>query len=422
MPPHLPARLPARLTPRRPVRLPVRRLRTPSGPTRGLPAWTTHLGTGVGLVAGVLALAAGGVAVGLELEQRMIGKRVGRAAGGGDKIVLPRSLGPTVRTPDGVPLHTEIDERADDPRPAYGTEDPPLPDGAPTLVLVHGYALNLDCWLYQREHFRGRVRQVLYDQRSHGRSGHSSAEYCRVPQLAEDLRQVLAEVTGDGPVILAGHSMGGMTIMHLALSHPDLFGPQVKGVALFSTSAGSLADFSPLRVVPGHVFSRVAPPMLTALNRVPELVRRTRQAGSDLGFVATRRMAFGSDVPGPLVELVSEMLGETSLEVVADFYPTFSELDAYEAFDVIGRVPCAVVSGIDDVFTPIEHTDRIIELLPEAAAVRVEHCGHLGLMEHPAVFSRAIDDLYARVLGTADVPGAGEGPGAPGRDDGRVEP
>lgn len=357
----------------------------------------------LGLVAGVLALAAGGIAVGLELEQRVVGTQVGRAAGGGEKIVVPRSSGPTVRTPDGVALHSEVDDRVDDPRAAYGTDADPLPADAPTLVLVHGYALSLDCWLYQRQHFRGRVRQVLYDQRSHGRSGHSSADCCRVPQLAEDLRQVLAELTDDGPVVLAGHSMGGMTIMHLALSYPELFGPQVKAVALFSTSAGSLADYSPVRAIPGRVFSRVAPPLLAGLNRVPELVQRGRQAGSDLGYVVTRRMAFASDVPGNLVELVSEMLGETSLEVVADFYPTFSELDAYTAFDVLGRVPCAVVSGIDDLITPIEHTDTIIELLPDAASRRVEHCGHLGLMEHPAVFSRAIEDLYAQVLGAVDL-------------------
>ncbi len=387
--------------------------RTPWSPR----SWTGgHVGAGFGLVAGVLALVAGGVAVGLELEQRMVGKRVGRAVGRSDALVLPRSSGPALRTPDGVPLHVEVDERVDDPQAAYGTEGAALPADAPTLVLVHGYALNLDCWLFQRGQLRGRVREVLYDQRSHGRSGPSSAERCRVPQLAEDLRQVLAEVTGDGPVVLVGHSMGAMTIMHLALSYPELFGPQVKGVALFSTSAGSLADFSPVRVIPGRVFARVTPPLLAGLNRLPELVRRTRQAGSDLGYVVTRRMAFGSDVPANLVELVSEMLAQTSLEVVADFYPTFSELDEYAAFEVLGRVPCAVVGGIDDVITPIEHTDRIIELLPDAAATRVEHCGHLGLMEHPAAFSAAIEDLYARLL-APDGEMADDAPG-----DGRVGP
>lgn len=366
------------------------------------------LGAGVGLVAGVLALAAGGVAAGLELEKRVVSKRIGRASGRDAKIVPPRSTGPALRTPDGVPLHVEVDERAEDPRAAYGNARPPLPEDAPTLVLVHGYALSMDCWLYQRERFRGRVREVLYDQRSHGRSGHSSAEYCRVPQLAEDLRQVLAEVTGDGPVVLVGHSMGAMTIMHLALSYPELFGPQVKGVALFSTSAGEMADYSPVRGIPGRVFSRVAPPLLAGLNRIPELVARSRQAGTDLGFVVTKRMAFGSDVPANLVELTSEMLGETSLEVVADFYPTFSELDEYEAFAVMARVPCAVVGGVDDVITPIEHTDTIIELMPQAQALRVEDCGHLGLMEHPDVFSDVLEHLYDRVLEhVADEPAEG---------------
>jgi len=352
----------------------------------------------LGLAAGVLALAAGGVAAGLELEKRVVSKRIGRASGRDQKLVPPRSTGPTVHTPDGVDLHTEVDERTTGATPRHGG---PLPPDAPTLVLVHGYALSLDCWLFQRERFRGRVREVLYDQRSHGRSGRSDAAHCRVPQLAEDLRQVLAELTDDGPVVLAGHSMGGMTIMHLALSYPELFGPQVKGVALFSTSAGEMADYSPLRVVPGWAFSKVAPLLLAGLNRVPDLVERGRKAGSDLGFAVTRRMAFGSDVPTSYVELVSEMLGETSLEVVADFYPTFAELDEYRAFDVVGRVPCVVVGGTDDMITTIERTDKIIELLPGARAVRVEHCGHLGLMEHHEVFSDALEDLYARVLDRA---------------------
>src|SRR4051794_15750088 len=378
-------------------------LRRPSSRTassRTASGWAGGgLGAGVGLVAGVLALAAGGVAAGLELEKRVVSKRVGRATADDDKLVPPRSSGPTVRTPDGVRLHIEVDERVPDPERTYGAADGPLPEDAPTLVLVHGYALNLDCFLFQREHFRGRVRQVLYDQRSHGRSEHSSAEYCRVPQLAEDLRQVLAELTDDAPVVLVGHSMGGMTIMHLALSYPDLFGPQVKGVVLMSTSAGEMADYSPVRAIPGWAFSKVAPPLLAGLNRIPDVVERSRKAGSDLGYVVTRRMAFGSDVPTSYVELVSEMLGETSLEVVADFYPTFSELDAYSAFEVLGRVPCAVVGGLDDVITPIEHTDKIIELLPGAKAIRVEHCGHLGLIEHHEIFTGAVEDVYARVLG-----------------------
>jgi pimeloyl-ACP methyl ester carboxylesterase len=353
------------------------------------------LGAGLGLVAGALALAAGGVAAGLELERRVVSKRIGdRSRVDDEPFFSLRSAGPTVLTPDGVRLHTEIDEVD----PALGP-DPVLGADPPTLVWVHGYALSLDCWHFQRAHFRGRVRQVLYDQRSHGRSTRSAAEHCRVPQLAEDLRQVLAELTDDQPVVLVGHSMGGMAIMHLATQYPELFGPQVKGVALMSTSAGELADFSPIRGIPGRAFSRMAPPLLAGLNRLPGLVERGRRTDSDLGYVVTRRMGFGSDVPASYVEFVSEMLAETSLEVVADFYPTFRELDEYQAFEVVGRVPCAVVCGEDDLITPIEHTDKILELVPHASALRVPDCGHLGMIEHHELFSGVVDALYASVAG-----------------------
>jgi hypothetical protein len=68
--------------------------------------------------------------------------------------------------------------------------------------------------------------------------------------------------------------------------------------------------------------------------------------------VATRRFAFASDVPPSYVEFVSEMLADTPLEVVADFYPAFAELDEYTAFEVLSRIPTAVIGGEDDLFTP----------------------------------------------------------------------
>ena len=202
----------------------------------------------VGLAASVLALAGGGIALGLELERRLVSKRLHAERGEVDEepFFSLRSPGPVVTTPDGVQLHTEVDEL-----PADGGDSPAGPDDELTLVLVHGYVLSLDCWHFQRKYFRNKIRIVLYDQRSHGRSGRSAGELCRVPQLAKDLLQVLDEVAGDGPVVLAGHSMGGMTIMHLAKDHPELFGTRIHGVALFSTAAGEMAD--PEREVPKAV-------------------------------------------------------------------------------------------------------------------------------------------------------------------------
>jgi pimeloyl-ACP methyl ester carboxylesterase len=257
--------------------------------------------------------------------------------------------------------------------------------------------LNLDCWHFQRRHFRGRLRQVFYDQRSHGRSSRSEAELCRIPQLADDLYQVLQEVAGDAPVIMIGHSMGGMTIMRLAQTRPELFGSQILGVALFSTSAGELLDHSPIRGIPGRTFHRVAEPVMAGLNRIPELVAQGRRAGSDLGYVVTRRLAFGPEVPTSYVDFASEMLSQIPLEVVADYYPAFAELDEFRALEILSTVPTVVVGGENDVITPIEHTARIIDLLPKAEAIRVENCGHLGMIEKHEIFNDALDRLIDRV-------------------------
>ncbi len=357
-----------------------------------------RLATGVGLFAGLAALAAGGIAAGLQIERRFITRRIYEQRvveqGEGDPeapFFSLRSPGPDVVTPDGVVLHTEVDEL-----PGGAEQDGDGQD-ALTIVFVHGYALSLECWHFQRLHVRGRIRSVLYDQRSHGRSGRSDAAHCRIPQLAEDLVQVLEEVIGPGPVVLVGHSMGGMTIMHLAQDRPELFGKRVVGVALFSTAAGEMADYSPIRGIPGRAFSRIAPPLLAGLNRIPELVERGRRAGSDISHVLTRRMAFGSDVPVSYVEFMSDMLAQTSLEVVADFYPAFAELDEYEAFAVLAGVESAVIGGELDLITPVDHTDRIIELLPRADTRRLPDCGHMGMIEHHAVFNQVLDHLVERV-------------------------
>jgi pimeloyl-ACP methyl ester carboxylesterase len=348
-----------------------------------MPASRGRLAAGLGLVASVAALAAGGIAMGIELERRVVAKRIRRSSQANlEDFFSLRSDGPEVITPDGVVVHTEVDEGPSDDF---------------TLVFVHGYGLNLDCWHFQLRHFRGRLRHVFYDQRSHGRSSRSEAELCRIPQLADDLYQVLQEVVGDAPVIMIGHSMGGMTIMRLAQTRPELFGSQILGVALFSTSAGELLDHSPIRGIPGRTFHRVAEPVMAGLNRIPELVAQGRRAGSDLGYVVTRRLAFGPEVPTSYVDFASEMLAQIPLEVVADYYPAFAELDEFRALEILSTVPTVVVGGENDVITPIEHTARIIDVLPKAEAIRVENCGHLGMIEKHEIFNDALDRLIDRV-------------------------
>src|SRR5204862_2678772 len=116
--------------------------------------------------------------------------------------------------------------------------------GGPTVVFCHGYALNLDCWHYQRLALReSGVRSVYWDQRGHGRSGRGMPGPVAIDRLGQDLQAVLEATVPHGqPVVIVGHSMGGMAVLALADQRAAMFGDRVVGVELVSTSAGRLAE------------------------------------------------------------------------------------------------------------------------------------------------------------------------------------
>lgn len=359
---------------------------------------------GIGLAAGVAALALGGVAAGFKLERELIGRRLRPAMHDADTepFFALRSDGPEVQTLDGVKLHVEVDER--DP----GLDDEPGSDV--TLVFVHGYALNLDCWHFQRRDLRGKHRMIFYDHRSHGRSGRSSANLSRISQLAADLAQILREVAGPGPLILIGHSMGGMTIMELARQHPDWFGAAgpidgvgpILGVGLVCTSSDDLLDPHPVRGLPGRMLARAAVPAMAALNRIPTVVEHTRQAGSDLAWLLTGLMTFPSPVPPAYVKFVGEMLSQTPLDVIADFYPAFAALDESHALQVINTVPTAVIGAKQDLVTPFRHTELLIEELPNADSLILDPCGHMAMIEYHDRVTKVLQKLITRATGGAE--------------------
>ena len=84
------------------------------------------------------------------------------------------------------------------------------------MVVSHGYALSLDSWHYQRLALQGRVRTVWWDQRGHGRSQRGPVGSATIDQVGADLAAVIEATAPTGPLVLVGHSMGGMTVMSLA--------------------------------------------------------------------------------------------------------------------------------------------------------------------------------------------------------------
>ncbi len=360
-------------------------------------------------ITGVAGLAAGAVAAGagavVAAERIAIGRaQLLRDNSAAENFGGLRGRALTVLADDGVPLHVEIDDPAPDAPGASASSalsGPGGPSAPVTVVFCHGYTLNQDCWHFQRRDLRGH-RLVFWDQRDHGRSGRSpGGSTASIDQLGADLGRVIAAVApGDMPVILAGHSMGGMTIMALASQQPELFGTKVIGAALISTTASGLDRGSPW--MPGlarPVLRRALPVVLrgAATGYRAVLVEHGRRAASDVSFLSTRFIGFGDPRVNPAtVDFLEQMIRETPIEVIAAFGQALYACDLRGTLPTLGSVPVVVVAGDKDrLISPSLGVELAAEI-PGAELVLVPGAGHALILEDPEVVTGAITRLIAR--------------------------
>jgi pimeloyl-ACP methyl ester carboxylesterase len=306
------------------------------------------------------------------------------------RLVLPALTGPpppgsrTVTTDDGVDLHVEVDGDA---------------AAALTVVLSHGFTARLAEWALQRTALRERARLVLWDQRGHGRSGWTRLTAATIDRTGRDLGEVLDATTPTGPVVLVGHSMGGMSVMALARQRPELFGPRVVGVFLLATSAGGLVETGLAgRAVKVVRRLRLLSLYLRLLQLVAPLLERFRRRGTAIGRRVTRRLLFGTDDADPAsVRLVQQLLEETPWPVAMAFYATFLDHDETAALEVLRRVPVTVVAATHDRLTPAAHGRHLAEVIGDGAElVVVPGAGHSVNLTRTEVVDRALLDLLDR--------------------------
>ncbi|MBM9504744.1 alpha/beta fold hydrolase [Actinacidiphila acididurans] len=378
-----------------------------------------------GLVGAAIGVVAAGAAAGVAIERATVSRSVRRKArlaldAAGPYGTLRGTPG-TAAAEDGTLLYYEVEE-AEAPEPPaepvrrgrgwlrrQGVKAGPPP--APvTVVFCHGYCLSQDSWHFQRAALRGAVRAVYWDQRSHGRSergrDQAAGRPVTIDQLGRDLKAVLDAVAPEGPLVLVGHSMGGMTVMALADQFPEYVKERVAGVALISTSAGKLAAVSfGLPAAGARAFRLLAPGVLKVLGSQADLVERGRRATADLFAGIVKRYSFGSQDVDPAVERFAERLIEaTPIDVVAEFYPAFALHDKVDALAGFTAVPALVLAGDKDLLTPSAHSAEIAEKLPDAELVVVEGAGHLVIMERPDLVNNRLASVVAQAADAVRAP------------------
>lgn len=277
-----------------------------------------------------------------------------------------------------------------------------------TVLLVHGFALDRRTWYFQRRAMprlsAPSVRVICYDVRSHGRSERAPRESCTLDQLGLDLAAVIRTLAPTGPLVLVGHSLGGMTIMALAEQDPELFTERVAGVGLLATSAGEVASSG----LSGSLLSRRNPLTRSvgfAARLQPKLVEGVRRAAGDVIWAVTRSFAYGDHNVEPwLVDLVDTMISANAVDALTDFVDTVNSHDRLAALPALSGCEVLVAAGDADRVIPFSHSERIAAELPHATLARFPGAGHLPMLEQPEAMNEALADLLRRSAARASGP------------------
>lgn len=281
-----------------------------------------------------------------------------------DMAVADTGSGNRFVTSDGTALHV--------------TDSGPA-DAAATVLFVHGWTQDHTCWDLAAADMPDDVRVVRYDHRGHGASAPARAGTRTLEQLADDLAEVIDAVLPTGPIVLVGHSMGGMTLMALAERHPALVESRVAGIAFVATSSGDMHRISlGLKGAMGRSVPRVEPVLRSLLER--------RKKGNLPGnprllAPAARWLVFGKKPkPEHVTETVRQSLAAHPASI-GGFMDAIFAHDRRVALGALRDKPTVVLVGDRDRLCPADHAKVIADELPGTDFVLYPGAGHMLMYE-----------------------------------------
>jgi pimeloyl-ACP methyl ester carboxylesterase len=256
------------------------------------------------------------------------------------------------------------------------------------VLLVHGYGTSIDEWSIVHPTLVERgYRVIAYDQRGHGQSTFGSRSL-DADVLADDLAAVLDGALDAGErAVLAGHSMGGITILSWMARHLEQH-PRVGGILLANTGYNRIAaETTLLPVIPGRLMPRWLARFVLGVRLPWPPVRALRP------LVKWRVMQSGSRRD---VDFVARTVRTCPPTTRARWALALVELDL-PAPRPIG-VPVTVFAGTRDRLMPQAHAHRIVAALgSDVRRFEVFDTGHMGNLEARAEFDAELRGLAALI-------------------------
>ena len=285
---------------------------------------------------------------------------------------------------DGLDLHVTT----------HGPAQAPL-----TVVLSHCWTADEADWHYQVRDllttYGHAVRILTWDHRGHGRSEAAPERDCTITNLARDLGDLIDAHAPHGRLVLAGHSIGGMTIMALADERPDLV-PRVAGLLFVSTSSGRLDTVNLGLPETGPFVKAQIPRVLAIRARLHSRSRRRRSPTIERHVVT--RFLFGDPLRPRDVGLVVDQLINCPPATMSGFYRDCLRHERTAALAAYDGIPTTVLVGSADLLTPPRHGRRIAGAVRGARFVVCPGAGHMLPLERERLVSDELEQLVEQAL------------------------
>ncbi len=236
------------------------------------------------------------------------------------------------------------------------------------LVLVHGFPLSRKAW--GRQAGLPGCRVITPDLAGFGQSDARSGRVT-MDQFADDVHALLVGFQS-GPVILAGHSMGGYIALAFARKYPAL----LRGLVLVGTKAGPDT------------------PEGAAGRRATADKVKAGGVGVVTAVMAPKMLAGGTGDPALVAAVLGMMAGATPEGVIGALLGMAERPDSTPWLATLTK-PVLVVTGANDVLIPAAESEKLAAALPQATLRVIPEAGHLVAWEQPAAFNEALTGWVA---------------------------
>jgi pimeloyl-ACP methyl ester carboxylesterase len=230
------------------------------------------------------------------------------------------------------------------------------------LLFLHGLGGGHHAWDEQLVHFsRSGYAAHAWDQPGYGES--ALVKPYDLENIAAALARLI-ESLGAGPVVLVGHSMGGLIAQETYFRYPQL----VKALALCFTSAAFVGGSN---FAKQFIAERIGP----------------LDAGESMAQIAARLMPLGH-----AREIMAKIPPETYRKAV-HLLTTFDRRADLAKI----AVPTILIAGSEDKTAPPAIMASMQRKIPGSELVVLEGCGHLGPMDQPGPFNAALERFLRKM-------------------------